>query len=211
MTKIQAKLRDIKENKDTIRKEGSIPAVVYGPKTQSFNVSVLKNDFMKAFKEAGESTALTLSVDGKDHAVLIHDVSYDPVLHTPIHADFYAADMNRPIQVSVPIEFEGIAPAVKSAIGTLVKALHEIEVEALPKDLPHQIVISIEGLTDLDSQILAGDVVLPKGVTLVTKETEVVVAIANLAKDEPVEAPVMDLSSIEVEKKGKKEEEGEEA
>ncbi len=63
MTKIQAKLRDIKENKDTIRKEGSIPAVVYGPKTQSFNVSVLKNDFMKAFKEAGESTALTLSVD----------------------------------------------------------------------------------------------------------------------------------------------------
>jgi len=209
MTKIQAKIRDIKEKTEVIRKAGSVPAVVYGPQTPSFNVSVLKTDFIKALKQAGESTALTLSVDGKDYNVMIQDLSYDPVIHTPIHVDFYVVDMNKKITVSVPIEFEGIAPAVKGSIGTLVKVLHELEVEALPKDLPHLIVINIEGLTGLESQISAENVVLPKGVTLVTKGEEIVVAITGLAKDEPIEAPVMDLSSIEVEKKGKKEEEEE--
>ena len=89
-----------------------------------------------------------------------------------------------------------------------MKVLHEVEVKGQPESLPHNFVIDISPLETLDSQILASSIVLPKGITLVTLGTDVVAAVA-VAKDEPVEAPVMDLSSIEVEKKGKKDEEEE--
>ncbi len=206
MFSINAKSRG-NDRADKVRAEGFIPAVVYGPKQETVSISVPKQEFIKAFKDAGESTTVTLMVDGAKHDVLIHDVDYDPVAHTPRHVDFYAVDMNKPIEVSVPLEFEGVAPAVKGNIGTLVKVMHEVQIEALPKDLPHSISVDMSGLTGLDSQIAAGDLVLPKGVTLITSADEVVAAIASLAADEPTDAPAMDLSAIEVEKKGKKEEE----
>lgn len=206
MLSINAKSRG-NDRADKVRAEGFIPAVVYGPKKETLSISVPKQEFIKAFKEAGESTTVTLMVDGAKHDVLIHDVEYNPVAHTPMHVDFYAVDMNKPIEVSVPLEFDGVAPAVKGNIGTLVKVMHELQVVALPKDLPHSVTVDMSGLVDLDSKIVAGDIALPKGVTLVTPVDEVVAAIATLAADEPTDAPVMDLSAIEVEKKGKKEEE----
>lgn len=206
MFSINAKSRG-NDRADKVRAEGFIPAVVYGPKKETVSISVPKQEFIKAFKDAGESTTVTLMVDGAKHDVLIHDVDYDPVANTPRHVDFYAVDMNKPIEVSVPLEFEGVAPAVKGNIGTLVKVMHEVQIEALPKDLPHSISVDMSGLTGLDSQIAAGELVLPKGVTLITSADEVVAAIASLAADEPTDAPAMDLSAIEVEKKGKKEEE----
>ncbi len=206
MLSINAKSRG-NDRADKVRAEGFIPAVVYGPKKETLSISVPKQEFIKAFKEAGESTTVTLMVDGAKHDVLIHDVEYNPVAHTPMHVDFYAVDMNKPIEVSVPLEFDGVAPAVKGNIGTLVKVMHELQVVALPKDLPHSVTVDMSGLVDLDSKIVAGDIALPKGVTLVTPADEVVAAIASLAADEPTDAPVMDLSAIEVEKKGKKEEE----
>ncbi len=208
MLSINAKTRG-NDRADKVRAEGFIPAVVYGPKKETISISVPKQEFIKAFKEAGESTTVTLMVDGAKHDVLIHEVEYNPVAHTPMHVDFYAVDMNKPIEVSVPLEFDGVAPAVKGNIGTLVKVMHELQIVALPKDLPHSVMVDMTGLVDLDSQIAAGDIALPKGVTLVTPVDEVVAAIAALAADEPTDAPVMDLSAIEVEKKGKKEEEPE--
>jgi large subunit ribosomal protein L25 len=208
MLSINAKTRG-NDRADKVRAEGFIPAVVYGPKKETISISVPKQEFIKAFKEAGESTTVTLMVDGAKHDVLIHEVEYNPVAHTPMHVDFYAVDMNKPIEVSVPLEFDGVAPAVKGNIGTLVKVMHELQIVALPKDLPHSVMVDMSGLVDLDSQIAAGDIALPKGVTLVTPVDEVVAAIAALAADEPTDAPVMDLSAIEVEKKGKKEEEPE--
>jgi large subunit ribosomal protein L25 len=130
------------------------------------------------------------------------------VTDEPIHVDFLAIDMKKKIKVNVPIVFEGISNAVKSGIGNLVKVLHEIEIEALPADLPHDLVADISKLETLKDQVFVSDIKIPVGVTVINNLTDVVASIIEQVEEkEEVAAPV-DLSAIEVEKKGKKEEEG---
>ncbi len=209
MTSIEVKTRNIKDSLDKIRKDGFIPAVFYGRKEASTPVYVSVKDFDRVFKEAGESTVITLKSESGDHDALIHDVDSDPLTGKVRHIDFYVIEKGKKVRVHVPVEFEGTAPAVKDLGGILVKVIHEIEIEAMPKDLPHNITVDVSSLVDFDSQIAAGDIKLPSGVDLITDKEEVV-AMASKPKEEKEEdsAPI-DLSSIEVEKKGKKEEEGE--
>jgi large subunit ribosomal protein L25 len=191
-----------------VRAKGMIPAVVYGASVENTPISVSSIDFVKAFKEAGESSTIVVDIEGKKVDVLIHDVQFDPVKSYPLHADFLAIDMNKPVEVSVALEFTGVAPAEKSGTGTLVKVMHELEIKALPKDLPHAITVDISSLAELGSQIHVRDLTLPNGVALVTSEEEVVALIAAQKEEKEEEAAPADLSAIEVEKKGKKEEEG---
>jgi len=207
MLNLKAKIRDIKENLDNIRKEGELPAVFYGSGKTTTSISVPKIEFKKIWEKAGESSTVKISTEDGDVDVLIHEVQADPVTGEPIHVDFLAIDMNKKIEVEVSLEFTGISEAVKSGLGILVKVLHEIEIEALPKDLPHNLIVDISKLETLDSKILVSDIILPAGVTLITKSTDVVASIAEQKEEkEEVVVPV-DLSAIEVEKKGKKEEE----
>ena len=182
-----------------------IPAIVYGARVENTIISVPSVDFQKVLKEAGESSTILLDLEGKKIDVLIHDLQVDPVRGFPIHVDFLAVDMNKTVEVEIPLEFTGVAPAEKTGLGTLVKVLHEVIIEALPKDLPHNIAVDLSTLETLDDQIRVSDIVLPKGVTMITESDEVVALVAA-AKEEKEIAPV-DLSAIEVEKRGKKEEE----
>jgi large subunit ribosomal protein L25 len=138
--------------------------------------------------------------------VLIHDIQVDPVKGFPIHIDFLAIDMNKTIKVEVPIEFTGIAQAEKDGFGVLVKVLYEFEIEALPKDIPHAIIVDVTKLVNLGDQIHAKDVSFPSGVKMLTEEDEVVALIAAMKEEKAEEEAPVDLSAIEVEKKGKKEE-----
>jgi large subunit ribosomal protein L25 len=210
MSTLNAQERDIKISADVFRKQGLLPCVYYGPKEKPVAITVNKIEFIKVWKEAGESTVVTLVVGGKEIEVLIQDLAFDPVRSDVIHVDFYVLEKGKKVEVSVPLEWKGISKAVKDMSGILVKVLHEIEVEALPKDLPHSIAVDISALVDLDAQIFAKDIKLPAGVTLITEPEEVVAAI-SVAEEEVVEASTVDLGAIEVEKKGKKEEEGAEA
>ncbi len=207
MFTLKATKRDGAVKITDLKDKGEIPAVFYGGKNKTATpVSVSLNEFKKVWRDAGESSTVKLALGaGADLDVLIHDVQTDPLSGSPIHADFLVVDMNKVLQVSVPLEFTGVSQAVKSGLGSLVKVMHEVEIEALPKDLPHSLNVDISKLVDVDSNIFVSDIVLPKGVTMVTKAEEVVAAIA-VQKEEKEEAPV-DLSAIEVEKKGKKEEE----
>ena len=209
MLTLNTKERDINIAASDYRKQGLLPCVYYGPKEKPVSINVSKIDFLKVWKEAGESTVITLNTGKSEIEVLVHDVSFDPVRSEVIHADFYVLEKGKAVEVSVPLEFVGISKAVKDMGGMLVKVLHEIDIEAMPKDLPHSIKVDIGTLTDLDAQILAGEIKLPAGVTLVTGPEEVVAAI-SVAEEEIEEAAPVDLSAIPVvEKKGKKEEEGE--
>lgn len=205
MLALKAKVRDIKENLDNLRKAGELPAVFYGMGNVSTSISISKIEFKKIWRKAGESSTVKITTPAGVYDALIHEVQVNPVTDEPIHVDFLVIDMNKAIKVEVPLEFEGVSEAVKSGLGTLVKVLHEVEVEALPKDLPHNFVIDISSLVGLDSQILVSEIVLPKGVKMITKGEEVVASIAmqKEEKEEVVAEPV-DLSAIEVEKKGKK-------
>lgn len=209
MLVLKAKNRNIKESPAKLRKTGELPGVFYGAGKKSTPISVSAIDFKKILEKAGESSAIKISVPEGEVDALIHEVQTDPVTDEPIHIDFLAIDMSKKIKVEVPLEFTGISEAVKSGLGTLVKVLYEVEIEALPKDLPHNITADISKLDTLDSQILVSDLNLPAGVAMITKENEVVASIAEQVEEkEEVVAPPVDLSAIEVEKKGKKEEEG---
>ncbi len=208
MFTIKAKKRDEVVKVDTLRKGGEIPAVFYGAGKDTTSVSVGIVEFKKIWREAGESSTVKVEMGDKNIDVLIHEVQVDPVTGEPIHVDFLAIDMKKKLRVNVPLVFEGISNAVKSGLGNLVKVLHEIEVEALPADLPHDLIVDISKLETLKDQVFVSDIKLPAGVIFVTNDTEVVASIVEQVEEkEEVAAPV-DLSAIEVEKKGKKEEEG---
>jgi large subunit ribosomal protein L25 len=209
MFTIKAKKRDDSVKLDALRKGGEIPAVFYGAGKKATSISLSTVEFKKIWKEAGESSAISVNTTEGNVDVLIHEVQVDPVTDEPIHVDFLAIDMKKKIRVSVPLVFEGISNAVKSGIGNLVKVLHEVEIEALPADLPHDLVVDISPLEGLENQVFVSDIKVPTGVVIITEGKEVVASIvAQVEEKEEVVVPV-DLSAIEVEKKGKKEEEGE--
>lgn len=204
MVKLKTIKRDKKTKVDKIRQEGNVPAVLYGPKQEPIELSVKSVDFEKAYEKAGESTIVTLDVDGEEHDTLIHDVQYEPVKGNIIHIDFYAIERGKKLEVSVELVFEGESPAEKTLGAMIVKVMHEIEVECLPRNLPSELKVDLSKLVDLDSQILASDIDLPEGVELVTGGEEVV-ALAKEAKESvsDEEPTQVDMDSIEVETKGK--------
>jgi large subunit ribosomal protein L25 len=211
MNTLTATKRSKADKLASVRSNGMVPAVVYGARVENTMISVPSVDFVKILKVAGESSTIVLELKGDETKkeaiqkidVLIHDMQVDPIKGFPIHVDFLAIDMNKPVEVAIPVEFIGIAPAEKNSLGVLVKVMHEIEVEALPKDLPHNITVDVSILEVLDAQIHVKDIKLPKGVKMVT-DGEEVVALISAIKEEVIETIPVDLSAIEVEKKGKK-------
>lgn len=205
MITIQGTVRSKADKLDVVRANGMTPAVVYGAGTPSTSLSVPAQQFIKVFKEAGESEIVTLELGGKKLNVLIHEVQWHPVRDMVMHADFYVVDMNKEIEVAVPIEFTGVSEAVKLG-GVLVKVMHELEIKSMPNNLPHEIMVDISALANLHDQIHVKDLKMPAGVE-VLNDGDDVICIAEPAGEEMVEdAAPIDLSSIEVEKKGKKEE-----
>jgi large subunit ribosomal protein L25 len=211
---LTATKRSKNDNLGVIRNNGMIPGVVYGVRVENTMISVPTVSFEKILKVAGESSTIVLEIKSEEKGakettqkvdVLIHDMQVDPIKGFPIHVDFLAIDMNKAIEVKVPVEFTGIAPAEKDGLGVLVKVLHEVEIEALPKDLPHNVTVDVSILVALSDQIHVKDIVVPKGVTMKTHLDEVV-ALIGAIKEEPKEETPVDLSAIEVEKKGKQEE-----
>lgn len=206
MLTLKADIRNTKVKPADIRKAGQVPAVFYGKKEASTPISIRQIDFLKVWKEAGESTVVTLNTPDGEKESLIHDVDLDPVTGNPRHADFYVFEKGHKVEVALPVEFVGISAAVKELGGILVKVLHEVKVEAMPKDLPHNISLDISSLANFGDQILAKDIPLPSGVELKVNREEVVATVTapREEKEEEVVVPI-DLDAIEVEEKGKKE------
>lgn len=207
MITLKVEKRDKKESLGEMRKAGQMPAVFYGKMEAATSIKLPFAIFEKTLKDAGESTILHLEGKDIDVDVLIHEVDLDPVTDKPRHADFYAIEKGKKLEIKIPLEFIGVAPAVKDLGGVLVKVMHEMEIEALPKDLPHKIEVDISKLATFDSVITAADIKLPEGVTLKIKPEEVVASVYE-PKEEVVEAAPVDLSAIEVVKKGKEAKEG---
>jgi large subunit ribosomal protein L25 len=208
MINLTAEKREITAKLSDLRGKGFIPAVFYGHKQPSTSIFVKEIDFSKVWKQAGESSVIHLTGKDIDHEVLIQDIDLDPVTDNVRHADFYVIEKGKKVKVKIPLEFTGVAPAVKDLGGILVKVLHELEIEAMPKDLPHDLKVDISSLATFEDRIIAKDIVLPLGVTLLSKPDEVVASIAQVV-EEIEEVASVDLTAIEVEKKGKEVKEGE--
>ncbi len=189
----------------TLQKDGQMPAVVYGPKQEPLAISLSSLEFKRILRNEGESTVISLSGLGKPMQVLIHDIDHDPVTGNPRHADFYAIEKGAKVEVAVPLEFIGESAAVKGG-ASLVKVLHELEIEVAPENLPHEIEVDISVLENIGDQIHVSDIKLPAGVTLKIDGEEVVALVQEVVEEAEVETAAPDMDSIEVEKKGKADE-----
>ena len=185
MIKLLAKIRE-KVGKETrkIREEGLVPAILYGPKVENILLEVDLKEFEKVYQEAGGSSLIELEVEGKKYSVLIHAVEIDYLTRQPIHIDFYQPRLDEEIEADVPLVFFGEAPAVKDLGGTLVRNIHQVEVKALPQNLPHEIKIEISVLKTFEDAILIKDLPLPQGVKTLKDPEE---TIAYVAQPEKVE------------------------
>lgn len=191
------------------RNNGRIPAVVYGPGQKNISLEIDEKEFKKVFHAAGESSLVELHVDKVKKPVLIHDIQKDPVTDKVIHVDFYEANLKEEVEVKVPLVFEGVAPAEKDLGGTLNKNLLEIEVKALPLNLPHEIKINIASLKTFGDHIFVKDLVLPNDVKITKNLDEVVVSVLAPKKIEEELATEIkeEVENVEKVEKPKKEDE----
>lgn len=172
-----------------LRKSGILPANVSGKHIKSFSVQVAQDQFSKVFSEAGETGVVGLHLDSEVHPVLIHEVHKDPVYDHPLHADFLEVDLTEKVTATVPIEIVGESPAVQAEEGVLVSQMHEVEVEALPTELPDKIEVDISGLAAVGDSIKVSDLKVDRSKVEVKEEDQerVVVTITEPTKEEVIE------------------------
>jgi len=197
---------EIGKSSALLAKEGLMPAVVYGHKQEATSVSLPIADFTRILRESGESVVIDIEGLGKPMQVLIHDIDRDPISSQPRHADLYAIEKGAKVDVAVPLSFVGESLAVKMG-ANLVKVLHELQIEAAPADLPQELEIDISSLSAVGDQIHVKDLVLPKGVVTHVDPEEVVALAQEVEVEAETDTAAPDMASIEVEKKGKDEEE----
>ena len=214
MISLNAKIRnEVGKKTEALKKSGRIPAVVYGPGVKNVLIDIDYREFQKVFKETGESSLVDLRIEGgrpggypEKRPVLIHEIQKDPVTDKFIHIDFFQASSKKEVQVKVPLVFEGVSLAVKDLGGTLVKNISELEIKALPQNLPHEIKVSVDKLNTFEDHILVKDLALPKEAKVLIRADEIVVSVAPPAKVEeelakPVEEKVEEVEKVEKEKK----------
>ncbi len=157
-------------------------------------------EFEKTFKEVGETGLVDLKVDGKMKPVLIHNVQYDPLSHEPLHADFYQVNLKEKVKTSVPVSFVGEPQAIINKVGILLEQISELEVEALPTDLPENIEVNVEKLANVDDQITVADIKAPAGVTILSDASQVVAKIGELVTKEAAQQAAAEAAAAEAAK-----------
>lgn len=172
----------------SLRRDGILPAVVYGGKEGATPIELNRKEFSKVLKAAGETTLVKLFVGEKTKNVLIHDIDRDPTTEEIRHVDFYEVNMEEKITAKVPLVFVGEALAVSDLSGILVKTMQELEIRALPADLPHQIEVDISQLKTFDDNILVRDIKLPKNVETIEHEETSVAVVTPPRTEKEIEA-----------------------
>lgn len=169
------------------RKEGKIPAVLYGKKTESTAVAVDEREFVKTVRKIGRNGIITLNIgDGQPgHQVLVQEMQVDPMRGDVTHIDFYEVDMNQEIEAEVSVVLEGDAPGSRDG-GVVTQLLHELTVRSLPNEIPERFTVDI-------SELNIGDTILVKDITgtvsteIVNDPEEAIVTVVVASSGEPVE------------------------
>jgi len=177
---------DISAN--ALREKGMVPAVFYGPKQEATPIAIDGRKLEHAWREAGETTIVALTgVEGASET-LIKDVQLHPTTGTIVHADFYVLQKGKKVELSVPLEFVGEAPAEKLG-HIVVKTLHEVEIEVAPAEIPHTLEIDLSALSEVGDHITVGDIKLPKSATLKMDPEEIIASVTAVQEEVQEEAP----------------------
>lgn len=190
----------------TLRSKGILPANIFGKDLKSLNVSVDTKTIQKLYAQIGESTLLYLEVEKEKESrpVFIRQFVKNPVTGLPLHASFNQVNLKEKVLAPVPLELVGIAPAEQEKLGIMVQQLQDLEVFALPTDMPENIQVDISALTSEGSAITVGDLKLDSKLEVKTDPETIVVKIEALAKEEvePVVAPAAEGAPVEEAKAG---------
>ena len=198
---LQAKIRElVGKSQNSLRREGFLPSVIYGHNFESLPIQIKYSDFEKVFKKAGESTLINLKINDKDEPVVIKDIQKDPVSDKIIHADFYKVNLKEKIKAKVPLIMKGESEAVKAG-GILIRIINELEVEALPQDLPHELQIDISRLQNFGDHILIKDISVSDKVKIEANLEDVVALVQEPRTEVVEEAAAPTVEDVEVIKK----------
>lgn len=167
-----------------LRKDNILPANIYGKDIKSLSVQVPYKDFEKVYKETGETGIIDVEVDGEIKPSLIHNIQQDYYNHKILHVDFFQVNLKEKVKTTVRIVTIGEPKAVIDKLGLLLKPLSEVEIEALPTDLPDKIEVNVEPLAELNAQVTVGEIKAPTGVTILTDASQVVAKIGELISKE---------------------------
>lgn len=170
-----------------IRKEGQLPAILYGSGIEPLPIELDALETARVMGGITGSTLIDLNVAGESHKVIVRDVQRDPISRHMVHVDFLKVAMDVAIRTEVPIELIGSAPAVKEQGGVLVAGINEIEVEALPGDLPDRISVDLSVLTEIDDAITVEDLVVGQGVRVINDPGDMVAHVIYMAEEEEEE------------------------
>ena len=176
----------LKKRARTLLQQGSIPAVLYGPKLSPQTISVSAHDFHKVYKEVGETSLISLVAqeNAKKEVALIRSLQRDVGTGQVIHIDFYQPPLDKTVEVTIPIQLEGSAPAVDDLGGVLMRSLHEVSIRALPEHLINEIVVDISKLETLDGVITIADITPPAEVEVINEPSTAIVFIKSPLQQE---------------------------
>ncbi|HET7099488.1 MAG TPA: 50S ribosomal protein L25 [Patescibacteria group bacterium] len=176
----------------TLRKLGLIPANVYGKDIKSVSLQVNQKEFKDVYKEVGETGLIMLELGKEEKPVLVHNRQLNPKTEEVIHVDFLQVNLKVKITANVPVEVIGEPIAEKQGVGTVVQYLKEVEVEALPTDLPEKFEVDTTELAEVDQAIYVKDLKFDKSkIEVKTNEDEIVVKVEPPQKEEEVIAPIV--------------------
>lgn len=214
---LKARTRPVsREQLGALRKQGMIPAVVYGHGVPSLPIAVPALPFRKVFLEAGESTLIDLAIDDQPAVkTLIQEIQREPATDAIVHVDFHQVKMTEKVELDVALSFVGEAPAVKELGGTLVKARDSLKVRCLPTDLVKEIAVDVSVLKAFDEPLRVKDLTVPSGLEVLDPSEDSVVYVEAPRSEKEIEelssAVTEDVSQVEKIEKPKEEEDADAA
>lgn len=179
-----------------LRRQGLLPANIFGSGFASQSISINYKDFSKIFRKSGETGIIYITTDKAEVPTLVKTIQRDPIESKLLHVDFRKVDLDKKIEAEVPLVFVGIAPAVNQG-GVLINQTVKLIIEALPQDIPHQIDIDISGLTEIGKEIKVGDLKLSDAYTVKTAPENVIVSV-TAHKEESIVAETTAAAAPEV-------------
>ena len=191
-----------------LRKDWFVPGIIYGKHIESaISIACNKNEFIKIYKEAGYSTPITLSGLDKDQLVLIQDIQTDPVSDVLLHVDFLAVKSDEKVTTEIPLKLTGESPLEKLWEGKIQLLKDFVEVEAFPQDLPHEFMIDISMITDINTTIFVKDLKVSTKVEMLDDPEQAIVTVLSMAEEETEssEAPAASDAAATPAKEEKKE------
>lgn len=206
---LEARARDGSQKPNALRREGMIPAIVYGKSSESKTIVLPVSSFERAYRVAGETTLIDLKIGDEIVKVLIQDIQRDPMSMKISHADFRKIDMKEKLEADIPLNFIGQSIAVREFAGILNKSIDTIAVKCLPNALVSEINVDLAKLEKFGDVIRAEDIALPEGMELMADPKLVIMTVSEPRSEKEMEdlnkAVEADVSKVEV-LKSKKEE-----